>query len=99
MQWLRNIEYQPQTCVIPGQHWMSHFIGAKKESRALRFGSWSGQLGDGRAMSLGHVLGFALDDEVTEVHFGWVQTSRIPAIFEPIQMNRGWFKIRTIVDV
>ncbi|CAJ1402303.1 unnamed protein product [Effrenium voratum] len=28
-----------------------------------QFGSWSGQLGDGRAMSLGEVLGFAPGEE------------------------------------
>ena len=35
-----------------------------------RFGSWSGQLGDGRAMSLGNVLGFAPDltDQVDDTH-------------------------------
>eukprot|EP00913_Durusdinium_trenchii_P032444 g30376.t1 len=31
-----------------------------------QFGSWSGQLGDGRAMSLGHVLGFAPDQHIAE---------------------------------
>ncbi|CAK9047517.1 unnamed protein product [Durusdinium trenchii] len=36
-----------------------------------QFGSWSGQLGDGRAMSLGHVLGFAPDQHIAEDSVRW----------------------------
>eukprot|EP00439_Symbiodinium_sp_Y106_P069183 s1653_g11.t2 len=36
-----------------------------------QFGSWSGQLGDGRAMSLGEVLGFAPSEEPTQESPRW----------------------------
>jgi hypothetical protein len=75
---------------------MSHFLWASFQSpglgpgvlNGLRFGSWSGQLGDGRAMSLGHVLGFAPDDPVTEVRFiGCVLTGSLQYLNQSNPMN------------